>query len=117
MRFGILAITLIVSATIVQSFLPWWVIAPLAFICGYFLQQTTFRAFLLGFVSIFMLWGGVAWIIHIRNAAILGTKMAALFQVRFPFILILLTALIGAVIAGISSISGSYLCNILNRTK
>ena len=117
MRFGILAIVLIVCATIAQSFLPWWIIAPLAFICGFFLQQDTFRSFLLGFVSIFMLWGGVAWIIHIRNAAILGTKMATLFQVRFPFVLILLTALIGAIIAGVASVSGSYLYNVLNKEK
>jgi hypothetical protein len=63
---------------------------------------------LAGFLALFILWGGMAYWISIKNDHILANRIAQLIlQKEQPITLILLTALTGGIIAGISCWSGS----------
>jgi hypothetical protein len=89
-------------------YLEWWSIALVAFVVSAFIQQQPGKAFLTGFVALFLLWGGLAWWIDANNESVLSQKVAALIGVgSSSFLLILITALIGALVAGLGALSGS----------
>ena len=91
-------------------FLPWWSIAIAAFIVAILIPQKPGRSFLTGFISLFLLWGGLSFWISNNNEHILAQKISQLIlKMDNPYILILATALIAALVAGFAALAGSYL--------
>lgn len=91
-------------------YLPWWGIAITAFLVAAIIHQQAGRAFLSGFIALFLLWGGLAWWIDMQNQHILSKRIAAVLPLGgSPMALILVTAFIGALVAGMGAMSGSYL--------
>ena len=91
-------------------YLPWWSIAIAAFVVAALIPQKPFKAFLTGFISLFLLWGGVSFWISNNNDHILAHKVSQLLiKMDNPYLLILTTAFIGALVAGFSALAGSYL--------
>ena len=91
-------------------YLPWWSIAIAAFIVASAIPQNPGKSFLSGFTALFLLWGGLAWYISSKNEDILANKISLLiFKTESPSMLIIVTALIGALIAGMGAFSGSFL--------
>jgi hypothetical protein len=91
-------------------YLPWWSIAIAAFISALLIPMKSGKAFLAGFLGVFILWALLAWWIDMKNQGILSKKVAEIFPLGgSSFLLILVTALIGALVGGIASMSGSYL--------
>lgn len=91
-------------------FLPWWSIAVFSFIVILFIPMKSGKAFLAGFIGVLILWALLAWLIDMQNSSILSKRIAELFHLGgSSFLLILCTALIGALISGFSSLSASYL--------
>lgn len=106
-------VVIIVLAFLFQQFLPWWIIAPLSFIIGYALHNNGWQAFLSAFSGVFLLWAGYAFIIDRGNEQILSSRIAELFQLPNPTLLILITGLIGGLVAGLSALSGRLIKNIM----
>ncbi len=104
----ILFILILVASLLLQLFLPWWIIAPVAFGVALWKGNSARQAFLAGFGAIFMLWLVAAWISDYRNNHILSTKIAELFFVNYPAILLLLTAFIGGLVGGLAAWSGYF---------
>ena len=91
-------------------FLPWWTIAPAAFLVSALIPQRPGIAFLSGFIAIFLLWGLLAWSIDTANGSILSVKIAEIMHLgASPMLLILVTALVGALVGGGASLSASFL--------
>jgi hypothetical protein len=91
-------------------FFPWWSIAPAAFIVAALIPQKPGKAFLAGFVALFLLWGGLSFWISNNNDHILAHKVSQLIlNMDNPYLLLLATALIGALVAGFAALAGSYL--------
>jgi hypothetical protein len=91
-------------------FLPWWGIAPAAFLVSALIPQRPGISFLSGFVAIFLLWGLMAWSIDIANGSILSVKIAQILPLGgSPYLLIAVTALVGALVGGCAALSASYL--------
>ena len=91
-------------------FLPWWSIAIAAFVMAALIPQKPGKAFLAGFISLFLLWGGLSFWISNNNDHVLAHKISVLIlKMDNPFILILATALIAALVAGFAALAGSYL--------
>ena len=110
MKFIVSALLIALLSFVCCLYLPWWSIAPAAFVVAVFIRQPPGRAFLSGFTALFLLWLLLAWGISSRNDHILAQKVAVLFvKANSVFLLILVTALIGAVVAGFASLAGSYL--------
>jgi hypothetical protein len=94
----------------VGLYLPWWSLALVAFVVAALIHQNASRAFLAGFLALFLLWGVIAFIIDQRNQHILSTKIATLLPLAGSyFLLILITAFIGGLVAGFAAMAGSYL--------
>jgi hypothetical protein len=96
-------------------YLPWWSIAIAAFIVAAVVQQKPLHSFLAGFVALFLLWSGLSWYISSNNNNLLAHKISLLIlKTDSPMILILVTGLIGALVAGFAALSGSFVSRLNN---
>ena len=91
-------------------FFPWWSIAVVCFVVSFLSPNQYGKAFLIGFVALFLLWFGLSFWLSFKNNHILAQRISVLIlNMNSPFLLVLLTAFIGAVVGGFSSLSGSLL--------
>ena len=91
-------------------YFPWWCIAIAAFLAALLVPQFAGKAFLAGFLGVFILWAFLAWWIDMKNQGILSKKVAEIFPLGGSSVLIILvTAIIGALVGGLAAMSGSYL--------
>lgn len=86
---------------------PWWVMAPLAAIFGFFQPQRPAAAFATGLASGTALWYGVAAWLSWANGGILIGRMAKVFQLTDPSWLFVATGFIGGLLAGLGMMTGS----------
>lgn len=99
-------------------YLPWWSIAVAAFVVGLAIPQKSLPAFLCGFLALFVCWGGMAWRLSSGNEHILAHRISALIIKRdSPQLLMLLTALIGALIGGMATLTGSLIRKALRGNR
>jgi len=107
-----------IVATLLTAFLSflgglqfeWWIIGVAAFLVAVLVHQKAGKAFLSGFLGLFLLWGVLAWWINTKNNGILAAKVAQILPLDgSKIVLIFLTAIIGALVAGLAALSGSYL--------
>ncbi len=95
-------------------FMPWWSIALGAFLVSALIPQRPAVAFVTGFTAIFLLWGLLAWTTDLSNGSILSVRIAQILPLGgSPLLLILVTALVGALVGGSAALSASY----LNKTR
>ena len=91
-------------------YLPWWSIAIASFLVAFLIPQRPEKAFLTAFIALFMLWGGLSLWMSFNNQHILAHKISLLIlKVNEPYLLILVTALMGALVSGFAALSGSFL--------
>jgi hypothetical protein len=64
------------------------------------------------------LWGSMAWWIDYKNGSILSRKMAEVLPLGgSTFSIIILTAFVGALVAGFAALAGNYLKKAVRATK
>lgn len=91
-------------------YFPWWSIAIAAFVVAALIPQKPFKAFITGFIALLLLWGGLSFWMSNNNEHILAHKVSQLIlKMDNPYLLVLATALIGALVAGFAALAGSYL--------
>jgi len=90
-------------------FLPWWVVAIAAFLAALFIGKTSGQSFWSGFSAVFIGWTVLALFKSIPNDHILAKRVAGLFQLPNWWLLLLITALIGGLVGGMSALSGVLL--------
>jgi hypothetical protein len=118
MKFGVSILLTIVVSFAAGLYLPFWSVALVAFCVAAFIYQKPGMAWLTGFVSILLFWGLLAWAIDAQNDSILSHRMATLFPLGgSSALLILITALVGAIIGGLAALSGSFLRKYLDERK
>ncbi len=90
-------------------YLPWWSVAVVAFIVAALIPQKPFLSFISGFAALFLLWGGLAWYLSNNNNDLLAHKVSLIIlKMDSPIALIIVTALIGSLVAGFAALSGSF---------
>lgn len=91
-------------------YFPWWSIAVVAFLVALIIPQRPWASFLTAFFALFILWGFLSLIISINNGNILADRVSLLiFKTQSTFLLILVTAFIGALVAGLGGLTASFL--------
>lgn len=102
-------LTMLLSFCVCLYF-PWWSIAVVAFIVAIVIPQTPVVSFFSGFIALFLLWGILSFCISTNNNHILAHRVSLLiFKVDNPFLLIISSALIGALVAGFAALTASYI--------
>jgi len=97
-------------AFVAGLFLPWWGIAIASLLVAVIVHQKAGKAFLSGFLGVLLLWAGLAWWIDMKNDGVLSKKIASVLPLGGnALLLILLTGIIGGLVAGLAAMSGSYI--------
>ncbi|WP_017732695.1 hypothetical protein [Nafulsella turpanensis] len=117
MKFLVQLILIALSTYLAELVFPWWTAALCAFVIAALIPSGGPKAFLSGFLGVGLLWLGAALFFSIRTDYILTDRVADLMQMGSPFILILLTALIGALSGGLGALSGSQLRKLLRQKR
>ncbi len=112
MKFIVSVLLTAILSVAACFYLPWWSIAFAAFAVAALVAQKPLAAFLSGFTALFLLWGVLSWYISHNNEHRLAHKISLLLlNADSPMILVLATALIGALVAGFAALTGSFLRN------
>jgi hypothetical protein len=106
---AILLTALLSFAAGLFSALPWWSFAVCAFIVALAIHQKAWKAFLAGFLALALLWGLMASWYDLNNEQMLSARIAKILFVGSSVALILVTALLGGLVAGFAAMTGSYL--------
>lgn len=110
MKFLVAIILTALLSFISGLFLPWWGIAVAALLVAVVIHQKAGKAFLSGFLGVFLLWAALAWWIDMKNNGVLSERMAHLLPLGGSrLLLILVTGLVGGLVAGFAAMSGSFL--------
>ncbi len=118
MKFPISIILIILLSFCSCLYFPWWSIAIVAFIVTAFIPQTPIASFFSGFIALFLLWGILSFWISSANNDILAHRVSQLiFKTDNPFLLIMSTALIGALVAGFGALTASYIRPALSQRR
>ena len=89
--------------------LPWWSFVVTNFIIAIAMNQKPGKSFLSGALGIGLLWLSLAFVIDNQNQHILSIKVASILPLKGSFqALIGLTAFVGFLLGGLSSLSGSF---------
>ena len=116
MKFIVSIILIAVLSFALGLYFPWWTIVIPALIIAILIKQTPGASFLSGFLSIFLLWGIFSTILSVNNNHVLAHKASVLILKNDnPWMLIIITALIGGIVAGLASLSGSLLIKRNNK--
>ena len=108
MKFLISFILIGAFSFAVCTYFPWWSIAIVSFIVCLSIPQSALSAFLAGFFSTGLLWLCICYYISNNNNHLLAGKISLLIlHSTNPFMLILVTGLIGGLISGLGALSGN----------
>ena len=110
MKFFISLILTILLSFAACLFFPWWSIAIAAFVVAALIPQKPGKSFATAFAALFLLWGGLSFWMSNNNDHVLAHKVSQLIlKVDSPAMLVIATALIGALVAGFAALAGSFL--------
>jgi hypothetical protein len=91
-------------------YLPWWSLAIAAFAVAILIHQKPWKAFFSGFLGLFLLWGGLAYWINLKNDGVLAVKVSELLKLGgSAYLLIIVTGIVAGLIGGLAALAGSYL--------
>ena len=106
-------ISTILIAIVFSFFLPWWSVMLAAFIAGLLINLKKAAVFFIPFIAIGLFWSVYAFILSSSNDFIMAKKIAVLFPLGGnPYVLILVTGLIGGLAAGVAGILGNQFKNL-----
>jgi len=107
MKFLISIILTSAVSLLLQLFLPWWSIVIAAALVGMAIPLARFQSFISGFLGIAAVWWVYACIIDVRNQSILSGKIAEIFHLGSPALLILACGLLAGMVGGFAALTGS----------
>jgi hypothetical protein len=94
----------------VYSTLPWWSFAFTSLIVAIAVHQRPWKAFVAGFLGLFLLWSGMAVLKDAANDHVLSTKVAGILPMGGSYlVLILVTGIVGGLVSGLAGLTGSFL--------
>lgn len=106
---SILLVGLVTFAIGIYGTLPWWSFVVTNLIIAIALPIRPMQSFAAGALGVGALWAGLAFGIDLANNHILSTKVAQILPLGGSYIaLILVTALVGALLGGLGSLTGSF---------
>lgn len=110
MKFFLAFILTALFAFAVGLYLPWWSLAITSFIVALVIPQSAGKAFLAAFFAVFILWSYMAFVLSNANGHLLAHRVSMLIlKTDSPFMIILVSGLIGGIVAAFAALSGNLL--------
>ena len=107
MRFIIKIMLIAALAYFTGLFMPWWGIVVAGAVVSFLIPTSSFSAFVSGFIGVGLLWLVLSWQIEIESKGILTEKVARIFTLDDPILLVLAAGIIGALCGGFGSLTGN----------
>ncbi|MDP3468881.1 MAG: hypothetical protein Q8S11_11140 [Daejeonella sp.] len=115
-----LVLIIAIVSLILQLFLPWWIISPIAFGLSFLMAKSGKQAFGSAFLAILLLWIGMGLIHTLPNENILANRVGSMLNLPDTslkwIIVLLLTGIIGGLAAGFSGLSGYYVKEAVRKS-
>ncbi|MFN0176620.1 MAG: hypothetical protein ACKVU0_18410 [Saprospiraceae bacterium] len=102
------ALVIFVLGNLCRFGLPWWSLAPIAFLVGWFFGRGAWSAFLGGFLGGFLLWYATAWLTDNSNGGMLSAKVGQLFMGVEALQLLLVTGALGGLLGALGALTGRW---------
>lgn len=93
------------SLLLTSWFLPWWGFIPICFLGGMY-SQNRLKSWFCGFVSVGTIWAVVSYYLNLKSHGLMAEKMSQVFSLPSFWLVILLTAFLGAFLGGLWSLLG-----------
>ena len=107
---SILLSALLAYAVGIYGNLPWWSFVVTNFIIAIAIPIKPAQSFSAGALGVGSLWAGLAFGIDMSNNHILSTKVAKILPMGGSYLLLIFaTFVIGALLGGLASLTGSFL--------
>lgn len=97
--------------------LPWWGLAVIAALVGFGVRSNAWAIFFAAFLAGFSLWYTAAWMADHDNGGLLSAKVGQLFMGRKGSELMLVSGLLGALLASLSALSGYFARNMFGAPR
>lgn len=107
----------IILAFVLSQFLPWWSVMLAALVTSILIGLERTAVFFVPFLAIALFWIVYAFLLGSGNDFVLANKIAVLLPLQGnPYLLILVTGIIGGLAAGVAAIFGKQ-CALLFVNK
>jgi len=107
---AVILTALLAFAAGLYGILPWWSFAITSLVVAVTVHQKAGRAFLSGFTGLFLLWSILAFLKDSANDHLLASKVAQILPLGGSYmVLILVTGIVGGLVAGLAALTGSYI--------
>lgn len=111
-------IATIVLGALLSLFLPWWSIMTAALATSLFIPLKKTAVFIVPFLAILVFWGVYSFMLSNTNNFTLAKKISQLLEIGGnPYLLILVTGIVGGLAAGIAAVFGKQVSLISNNAK
>jgi len=101
-------IIIIIISFLLQMVLPWWIIVIISFVTCGLIGKTGKIALWAPFFAILLLWTSMALFKSLPNNNLLALRVAEMFGVQAWWLILALTALLGAFTAAVSGYCGYH---------
>jgi hypothetical protein len=108
---------ILIASFLLQMVLPWWVTIIISFAACGLVGKTGKISFWSPFLAILVLWTGVALFKSLPNNNILAMRVAEMLHVKFWWLVLSISALLGALAAGLSGYCGYHFRKALLHKK
>ena len=106
-----------ISTYYISSFFPWWLIIFIPFILGLVFDDNYISHFLSSFIGVSVSWFFLLLGMEYQTEAILSSKIIQILNINSTNSLIIISAVIGGIVSGLSSITALSLVNIFRKKK
>ncbi len=116
MKFVVKIILIIGLCYLLQLVLPFWIVAVASFLINMVIRTNGWSSFFSGFFAVAILWFIVASGIDNRTDSILTDRVAQLFSLS-GFLLIVVSAIVGGLVAGMGGLTARMLHTQPKKSK
>ena len=107
------ALVIFVLGNLCRFGLPWWSLAPIAAVAGWFFAQSGLKAFSGGFLGGYWLWYVTAFLADSSNAGMLSSKVGELFNGVKGWQLLQIAGLLGGLLGAMGALTGKLAKDML----
>ncbi|MEY8849390.1 hypothetical protein AB9K26_11270 [Psychroserpens sp. XS_ASV72] len=117
-RYLLNFIATIIIAVLLSQVLPWWSVMLAGLITGLLIPLKRSAVFFVPFLAVALFWMVYAYSLSQANDFILSKKIAELLPLNGnPYLLLLLTGIIGGIATGIAAVLGKQISILLKSSK
>lgn len=101
-------LVILIAAFFLQLIFPWWVIIILTFAACGLIGKTAKISFWQPFFAILILWSTMALFKSIPNENVLAGRVAEMIGLKTWYLVLVVSSLLGAIVAGVSGLCGYH---------